>query len=99
MSPLPEGRVDLNAVVSGYVDSGFAIAHTALISDDWRRSDLRDRDGVHVDEAAIGWQGLHGMTMQVCSFDSGNGVTAPRGGAAGPETRRGCRGFLAPRSS
>jgi hypothetical protein len=72
-----------------------SLAHTALISDDWRRSDLRDRDGAHVDEAAIGWQGLRGMPMQVCSFDSGNGVTA----STGPETRRGCRGFLAPRSS
>src|ERR1035441_9033088 len=35
MSPLPEGRVDLNAVVSGYVDSGFAIdleSHAACLS-------------------------------------------------------------------
>ncbi len=33
-----------------------SLAHTALISDDWRRSDPRDRDEAHEVEGAIVWQ-------------------------------------------
>jgi hypothetical protein len=40
-----------------------SLAHTALISDGWRRSDLRDMDGAHVDEEAIGGQGRCGVPM------------------------------------
>ena len=62
-----------------------SLAHTALISDDWRRSELRDKDGAHEVGEAIVRRVQGGEPTWTCSFGYDAGVLAPKGEALGPE--------------
>ena len=76
-----------------------SLAHTALISDDWRRSELRDKDGAHEVGEAIVRRVQGGEPTWTCSFGYDAGVLAPKGEALGHERPLGYRDFPALRSS
>ena len=78
---------------------GRSLAHPVLISDDWRRSELQDRDGARAVEVAIvGPAQASGSTVGgvAGSGDEEFATTAP---AIGPGTRPSSLGSLVPRSS
>ena len=55
---------------------GRLLAHPVLISDDWRQSDLRDKDGVRAVEGAIGQPGREHASMRAGVSGCGGGVYA-----------------------
>jgi hypothetical protein len=48
-----------------------SLAHAALISDDWRRSVARDRDGARVEKEATAWQSRSCVPTSPHAFDCG----------------------------
>ena len=74
-------------------------AHPVLISDDWRRSELRDKDGAHaVEETIVGPAQAYESTGDGAAGSGGEGF-ATIGPATGPGTRLGSVGSLVPRGS
>ena len=78
---------------------GRSLAHTALISDEWRRSDMRDKDEAHEVGGAIVRRVQVGEPSWACSFGYDAGVLAPKGETPGPGRPRGYRDFPVLRSS
>src|SRR5205807_8650087 len=75
---------------------GRSLAHPVLISDDWRQSEPRDRDGAHaVEEASDGLAPACG-SRRADAFGSGGEEYATTAPAIGPGTPPDCRGFPAP---
>ena len=78
---------------------GRLLAHPVLISDDWRQSDLRDKDGVRAVEGAIGQPEREYVSRRTGVSGCGGEVFATTARLAAPGIRRDCRGSPVPHSS
>ena len=78
---------------------GRLLAHPVLISDDWRQSDLRDKDGVRAVEGAIGQPEREYVSRRTGVSGCGGEVFATTARLAAPGIRRDCQGSPVPHSS
>ena len=78
---------------------GHLLVHPVLISDDWRQSDPRDKDGVLAVEGAIGQPEREYVPRRSGGSGCGGEVFATTARLAAPGIRRDCRGSPVPHSS